>query len=50
MMGAKVMVDEIAMETPLGRDGVEWGILYALLILQLAYILVVLFRVMPAND
>jgi hypothetical protein len=44
MMGAKVMVDEIARETPLNGAGGEWGILYALLILQLTYIIVVLFR------
>jgi hypothetical protein len=38
MMGAKVMVDEIARETPLGGVGGEWGILYICLGLQLAYL------------
>lgn len=46
MMGAKVMVDEIARETPLNGAGGEWGMLYGLLIVQLAYIIVVMFRVM----
>ena len=50
MMAAKVMVDEIARETPLGRAGGEWGILYACLILQLSYILVILFRTKPVAD
>ncbi|MBT8395387.1 MAG: hypothetical protein HKO65_04640 [Gemmatimonadetes bacterium] len=49
MMAAKVMVDEIARETPLGRAGGEWGILYACMILQLSYILVVLFRTKPSS-
>ena len=47
MMGAKVMVDEIARETPLGGAGGEWGMLYALLTVQLAYIIVVFARAMP---
>lgn len=41
LMGAKVMVDEIARETPLGRAGGEWGVLYALLMLQLSYVVAV---------
>ncbi len=47
---AKVMVDEIASETPLGRAGGEWGILYACLILQLSYIVVILFLTKPPSD
>jgi hypothetical protein len=50
MMGAKVMVDEIARETPLGGAGGEWGVLYACLILQLSYILGVLFRTKPEKS
>jgi len=38
MMGAKVMVDEIARETPLGGAGGEWVILYICLGLQLSYL------------
>ena len=49
LAGSKVMVDEIARETPLGRAGGEWGVLYALLILQLSYILVVLFKTKPVS-
>jgi hypothetical protein len=48
MMGAKVMVDEIARETPLGRGGGEWAMLYALLTIQLTYIIVVFSRARPA--
>ena len=44
MMGAKVMVDEIARETPLGGAGGEWFMLYALLAVQLSYAAVVLSR------
>ncbi|MFC1790886.1 hypothetical protein ACFL0I_00245 [Gemmatimonadota bacterium] len=44
LMGAKVMVDEIARETPFGGAGGEWVILYICLTLQLAYILGVLFH------
>ena len=44
LMGAKVMVDEIVRETPSGGAGGEWGMLNALLILQLSFIIVVLFR------
>jgi len=44
LMGAKVMVDEIARETPLGGAGGEWGVLYAALILQLSYIILVFSR------
>ena len=38
LMGAKVMVDEIARETPMGSGGGEWVVLYICLTLQLAYI------------
>lgn len=44
MMGAKVMVDEIARETPLGGAAGEWSILYTCLTLQLAYIVAVLVQ------
>lgn len=44
MMGAKVMVDEIARETPLGGGGGEWVILYVCLGLQLAYLLALVFQ------
>ncbi len=47
MMGAKVMVDEIARETPLGGAGGEWGVLYVCLILQLSFVVIVLFRTKP---
>jgi hypothetical protein len=47
MMGAKVMVDEIARETPMGGAGGEWGMLYALLTVQLAYIVTVFARAKP---
>lgn len=50
MMGAKVMVDEIARETPLGGAGGEWGVLYACLVLQLSYILTVMFRTKPKGS
>jgi hypothetical protein len=49
MMGAKVMVDEIARETPLGGAGGEWAILYICLGLQLAYLLAVLFQRPPSS-
>ena len=44
LMGAKVMVDEIGRETPMGGAGGEWVILYICLTLQLAYILGILFH------
>jgi hypothetical protein len=49
MMGAKVMVDEIARETPLGGAGGEWAILYICLGLQLAFLLAVLFQRRPSS-
>jgi hypothetical protein len=47
MMGAKVMVDEIARETPLTGAAGEWVILYICLSLQLAYIIAVLLQKAP---
>jgi hypothetical protein len=44
MMGAKVMVDEIARETPLGGGAGEWVVLYVCLSMQLAYIIAVLLQ------
>lgn len=44
LMGAKVMVDEIARETPLGGAGGEWAILYICLGLQLAYLVALFFQ------
>jgi len=45
MMGAKVMVDEIGRETPLGMSaGGEWVILYLCLGLQLAFLLAILLQ------
>jgi hypothetical protein len=44
MMGAKVMVDEIARETPLGGAAGEWVVLYVCLSLQLSYIIAVLVQ------
>jgi len=44
LMGAKVMVDEIARETPLGRGGGEWVVLYICLGLQLAYLAAAAFH------
>lgn len=38
LMGAKVMVDEIARETAMGGGGGEWVILYICLALQFAYL------------
>lgn len=49
LMGAKVMVDEIARETPLGRAGGEWGMLYVFLTIQLAYIIMVFSRAKPSH-
>ena len=49
IQGAKVMVDEIAREMPLGRAGGEWGMLYAFLAFQLAYIIVVFSRAKPGS-
>jgi hypothetical protein len=49
MMGAKVMVDEIARETPVGGAGGEWAVLYVCLGLQLAYLLGVLFQKTPSS-
>jgi hypothetical protein len=44
MMGAKVMVDEIARETPLGGAAGEWVVLYVCLSLQLSYIVATLVQ------
>lgn len=44
MMGAKVMVDEITRETPMGGAGGEWVVLYICLGLQLAYLGALLFQ------
>jgi hypothetical protein len=44
LSGAKVMVDEIARETSLGRAQGEWVVLYVCLSIQLAYILAVFFQ------
>ena len=44
LAGGKGMGDEIAREQPLGRAGGEWGILYILLTVQLAYGLGVLVK------
>lgn len=44
LMGVKVMVDEIARETPLGRGGGEWVVLYICLGLQLAYLAAAAFH------
>jgi hypothetical protein len=44
MMGAKVMVDEIARETPLGGAAGEWVVLYVCLSLQLSYIIAALLQ------
>jgi hypothetical protein len=44
MMGAKVMVDEIARETPLGGAAGEWVVLYVCLSLQLSYIIAALVQ------
>ncbi len=49
MMGAKVMVDEIARETPLGGASGEWVILYICLGLQLAYLGAVVFQRRPSS-
>jgi hypothetical protein len=47
LAGAKIMIDEIARETPLGSAGGEWVILYICLTLQLAYVLAFLFARFP---
>jgi hypothetical protein len=39
LMGGKVMVDEIARETPLGAGGGEWVVLYVCMTIQAGYIL-----------
>lgn len=49
LMGSKVMVDEIARETPMGGARGEWIILYLLLLFHLAYILVVARRAWGVN-
>ena len=51
LSGAKVMVDEIGRETPLGLGaGGEWVILYLCLGLQLSYILAFIFFGRPKAE
>lgn len=50
LAGAKVMVDEIARETPLGTAAGEWVILYICLTFQLAYILAFLVYRRPLGS
>lgn len=50
LAGAKVLVDEIARETPLGGTGGEWVVLFICLSLQLAYLVAFLFSRPAARE